>query len=360
MRNSQFLLDTQIIFWYQQYRYGTVGERMNEMLSKKWVVLIPMALCLILGLGGAVGTAEGQGKFPSKNITFIVPLTPGGGFDTNARLIAPFLKKYLPGHPNVIIKNVPGGESRLGIMEMYKAKPDGHTLCIFNIPGNLMAQIVGLAEADLTKVAWIGRITDSIYVTALAPKSKLRTLEDLRKAPQLKVGVVGLTSTANLGMVISAQEMGFKIKLIRHDGSQESILSTIRGDTDLVIHSFPTLRKFIVDSKDLLPFVVYYKERLKELPETPTIGELGFSSLLDLVTVDYMVGTTPGIPDDVLRTWREAFDKSVADPEYQKIMKEYVKFPLGPLNGRQAEQMVRDYIKIYSKYKDLILQFSPK
>jgi tripartite-type tricarboxylate transporter receptor subunit TctC len=328
------------------------------MLLKKSVVLI--SITLVLGLAAPVRTAEGQGKFPSKNITFIVPLTPGGGFDTNARLIAPFLKKYLPGHPNVIIKNVPGGESRIGIMEMYKARPDGHTVCIFNIPGNLMAQIVGLAEADLTKVAWIGRITDSIYVTALAPKSKLRTLEDLRKAPPLKVGVVGLTSTANLGMIISAQEMGFKVRLIRHDGSQESILSTIRGDTDLVIHSFPTLRKFIVDSKDLMPFVVYYRERLKELPETPTIGELGYSNLLDLVTVDYMVGTTPGIPEDVLRTWRDAFDKAVSDPEYQKIMREYMKLPIGALKGHQAEQKVRDYIKTYSKYKELILQYSPK
>ncbi len=333
---------------------------MKGMLLKKCFVLISITLWLILGAVELVRAAEGKGKFPSTNITFIVPLTPGGGFDTNARLIAPFLKKYLPGQPNVIIKNVPGGESRIGIMEMYKAKPDGHTVCIFNIPGNLMAQIVGLAEYDLTKVAWIGRITDSIYVIALAPKSKLRTLEDLRKAPQLKVGVVGLTSTANLGMIISSQEMGFKVKLIRHDGSQESILSTIRGDTDLVIHSFPTLRKFIVDSKDLVPFVVYYKERLKELPETPTIGELGYNNLLDLVTVDYMVGATPGTPDDVQKVWRDAFDKAVSDPEFQKMMKEYMKLPVGSLNGRQAEQKVGDHIKTYSKYKDLVLQYSPK
>lgn len=223
-----------------------------------------------------------------------------------------------------------------------------------------MAQIVGLAEYDLTKAAWIGRITDSVYVIALAPKSKLRNLEDLRKAPQIKVGVVGLTSTANLGMIISAQEMGFKVKLIRHDGSQESILSTIRGDTDLVIHAFPTLRKFIVDSKDLVPFVVYYKERLKELPDIPTIGELGYGNLLDVVTVDYMVGTTPGTPNDIVKVWRDAFDKAGSDPEFQRMMKDYLKLPINPLNGQQTEQKVKDYIKTYSKYKDLILQYSPK
>ena len=329
-------------------------------MLKTWKMLTAAVLFTIMAGTGLVCAAEKKGSFPSANITFIVPVTPGGGFDTNARLIAPFLKKYLPRQPNVVIKNVPGGEWRIGIMEMYKARPDGHTIAIFNLPGNLIGQITNLAEYDLNKVSWLGRITDSIYVCALSPKSGLKTLQDLRKAPQIKAGVVGLTSTTSLGIIISAQEMGFKARLINYNGSQEAILSAIRGDVDMVIYVFPSLRRFIVEAKDLHPFAVYAPQRLKELPDTPTIGELGYSDLLKVISIDYMVGAPPGTPENIMSVWRDVFDKAVADAEFQKIMREQLRHPLGPLNGKQAAQKVKDYSGVYSRYKDLVMQYTPK
>lgn len=299
-------------------------------------------------------------KFPTKDITFIVPVSPGGGYDTNARILAPFLKKYLPGQPNVVVKNVPGGEWRLGIMEMYKSPPDGHTICTFNIPGNVIGQVTGQAEYDLNKVAWIGRTTDTIYVWAFSPKSNLRSLDDLRKAAQVKSGVVGLTSTSALAAIFAAREIGFKVKPINHDGSQEAILAAVRGDVDMVIFPYPSLRKFIVESKDLTPFAVFAKERLKDLPDTPTIVELGYEALLLVAGTEYMVGTVPGTPPEILKIWRDAFDKAVADPEFQKMMQDQLKLPAHPLNGEQTAERVKNAIAVFSKYKDLIMEYMPK
>lgn len=328
-----------------------------------------VAVVVLAACGGGAPAPEQKGgqtekqaaapKFPSKDITFIVPVSPGGGYDTYSRILAPFLQKYLPNNPNVVVKNVPGGEWRLGIMEMYKAQPDGHTISIFNIPGNVAGQVTGQAEYDLTKVNWIGRITDTVYVTALSAKSKFRTLEDLRKADVVKAGVVGLSSTAGLSVIISAKEMGYKVNPINHDGSQEAIMSAIRGDVDLVTYPYPTLQKFFTDGKDLLPFVVYADKRLKDLPDTPTIGEMGFPGLLGTVRMDYMLGTTPGVPEEVLKVWRDSFDKAVADPEFQRLMAE-AKQPASPLKAEEAAKAVKDAISGYEKYKDLILQYSAK
>jgi tripartite-type tricarboxylate transporter receptor subunit TctC len=299
--------------------------------------------------------------FPTKDVTFIIPVSPGGGFDTNARILAPYLKKYLPTQPNVVPKNVPGGEWRLGIMEMYKAQPDGHTIAIFNLPGNVLGQITNTAEYDLNKVAWIGRITDTVYVTALSPKSKFRTLDDLRAAATpAKAGVVGLTSSSALAMILSAEEMGFKVKLINYDGSADAILAAVRGDVDLVIYPFPTLQKFIVGSKDLTPFNVYAKERLKELPDVPTVGEQGYASLLSVVALDYMVGTVPGTPEPILKIWRETFDKAMKDPDFLKMMTDQLKRPPSPLNAEQAALKVKDTLNVYAKYKSLVEQYVPK
>jgi len=197
-------------------------------------------------------------------------------------------------------------------------------------------------------------------VTALSPKTKVRTLEDLRKAANLKTGVVGLSSTASLATLIAADEMGFKVKPINYDGSTEALLSAIRGDTDLVTFNFPSIKRFIVDSKDLVPFVVYSKARIKELADTPTIAEMGYEKLLEVVGLDNMVGAAPGTPPDVIKIWRDSFDKAMADPEFRKMITNQLKHDPTPLNGEQTLQKVTGYFKTYARYKDLIMQYTAK
>lgn len=298
--------------------------------------------------------------FPTKDITFIIPVSPGGGFDTNARLLAPFLKKYLPSQPNVVVKNVPGGEWRLGIMEMAKSAPDGHTIAIFNVPGNLVGQITGQAEYDLNKIAWIGRITDTTYVAVLSPKSPYKTLDDLRKATQVKSGVVGLTSSSALATIFAGEEMGFKVKLINFDGSTDALLAAVRGDIDMAVYPFPSVQKFVVGSTDLTPLMVFSKTRLKDLPNVPTVGDLGYEKLLSVVSLDYMVGTVPGTPDSLLKIWRDAFDKAMKDPEFLKLMTDKDKSAPNPLSGNDTAARVKDALTVYAKYKDLVMQFAPK
>ncbi len=298
--------------------------------------------------------------FPTKDITFIIPVSPGGGFDTNARILAPYLKKYLPGNPNVVPQNVPGGEWRLGIMQMLKSPPDGSTIAIFNIPGNVLGQVTSTAEYDLNKVPWIGRITDTIYVMALSPKSKYKTLDDLKKATEVKSAVVGLTSSSALAVMFAAQEMQFKVKMINYDGSTEAILSAVRGDVDMVIYPFPSLQKFVVGSTDLTPFVVFSKDRIKELPNTPTIVDMGYPNLLTVVALDYDIGTVPGTPDSLLKTWRDAFSKAVADPDFVKMMTDQLKRAPTPLNADQTAKSISDSLTLYTKYKDVVMQYVPK
>ncbi len=76
----------------------------------------------------AVGTAQAA-DFSGKTIEWIIPFKEGGGSDTWARFNAPFFSRYLPGHPTVIVKNVPGGGSTTGANQFAaRARPDGLTL----------------------------------------------------------------------------------------------------------------------------------------------------------------------------------------------------------------------------------------
>jgi len=294
-----------------------------------------------------------QAKFPSKTITYVIPVTPGGGFDTASRMLIPYLKKYLPGKPNIIVRNTPGGEWSIGINKMYRAKPDGHTVCILNLPGNAVGQVLGTAKYDLNKIKWIGNIAQTVYVTALSKKSKYRTLKDLQAAPVVTSGVVGLASTAGLGTVIAAERMGVKMKPIPGDGSVQAILAAIRGDVDWVQYPFSTLKRSIIDSDDLIPVWVFSKKRHKMLPNVPTIAELGYEDLLDIVSMYRPVGGPPGLPDDIYKIWKDAFWKATNDPEFLKKMVKANRNPK-PMTAEETTTMVRNAVKQVAKYEKLL------
>jgi len=284
-------------------------------------------------------------------------VTPGGGFDTATRMLVPYLEKYLPGKSNVIVKNIPGGSWSIGITKMYRSKPDGHTVCIFNMPGNAVNQVLGTAKFDLNKVKWIGNISQVVYVGAVSRKTKYQDLKAMQGAPEITSGVVGLASTAGLGTVIAAERMGFNIKPIPGDGSVQAILGAIRGDFDYVQYPFSTLKRSIVDSQDLKPVWVFAKKRLPLLPDVPTIEEMGYGDLLDIVSMYRPVGGPPGLPSDIHKVWEDAFMKATSDPEFQKKMVKANRNPL-PMTAAETTEMIRRGIGEVEKYKDLLKKYT--
>jgi tripartite-type tricarboxylate transporter receptor subunit TctC len=320
------------------------------MRAKKGLIFLVACFSFSFALNSGAWAA-----FPEDNVTFIIPVSPGGGFDTTARLLTPYLQKYLPQRVNVICKNVPGGEWMVGINQMYRSKPDGYTIGIFNMPGNVVHMITGQAKFDLNKVTWFGTPADITYVTALSPKSKYKTLKDLQQAPEVLAGTVGLASTAGLGTVLAAEAMGIKTKYIPHDGSTEAVLAGIRGDVDWVQYPFGTLKKHF-DAKELIPVWVYAKNRLPELPNVPTIGEIGYPQLLPVVTMFRPIGGPPGMSAEVTKIWQETFKKADQDPEFVSAMKKGRLEPTyyGP---EETEQMVKESVKTFAQYKDILLKY---
>ena len=317
-------------------------------------------VCLSLAITASIwvltmNEAAAKSAFPSKTITYVVPTSPGGGFDTFSRMIIPYLRKYLPGNPNIIIKNAPGGEWKIGINKMYRAKPDGHTIAVLNMPANALPQVLGEARYDLRKATWLGNIGEVTYVTALSLKCKYKTIEALKKAPMVTSGTVGLASTAGLGTLLAAERMGIKMKYIPHSGSTEAILAGIRGDVDWVQYPFSTLKKSIVDSQDLIPVWVYSKKRLKLIPDVPTIAELGYPDLVDVIKMLRPVAAPPGLPDDIAQIWKDAFWKATNDPEFQKkqIAANATPYPMRP---QELEEMVEAAMKLLVQYKEIILK----
>lgn len=340
-----------------------MGER-RKWLSLGVLSLFLLSMFLLVGCGGNKAAQQADSKseaapgvekstFPSKDLTLVVPFSPGGSFDTYARLVAPYIQRHLPGKVNVVVKNVSGGDSLIGLMEVYGAKPDGYTIGLFMTPGQAVRQVLGNVQYDLKKVTWLGRLTTTTYATAVAPNSKYKSIQSLQAAPSVKLGTAAISGA--IATLISAERMGIKVNPISHEGSQEAILSTIRGDVDYVQFPFTSLQK-LISSGELIPILVFADKRLPAIPDTPTNIEIGYPDLSDVVVQDYYLGTAPGTPEGVSKILRQAIADALRDPELLAAS-EKAKMPLNHADADRSMANITRTIETYAKYKEILARY---
>src|SRR5690349_6028783 len=195
--------------------------------------------------------AFGAAAFPAKNIQFIIPYAPGGGFDVYVRLIGPVMENYLPNKVSIVPMNIAAGGGSRGVAQLYRSKPDGYTIGILNIPGMfILQQQQGAGAYDLAKFSWIGAMGEGErYVISVGAKSPLKTYADLKalsaKRP-VKLSVTGPEGTAYAATMIGSQLLGLRTQLITgYKGSADYVVAAIRGDSDAVIAAIPTTLRFV-------------------------------------------------------------------------------------------------------------------
>ncbi len=296
--------------------------------------------------GGALAT-----DFPKKNITFIIPYGPGGGFDTYVRKIAPMMEKHLPNKVNVIPKNVDGAGGRMAVADLFRAKPNGYTIAIFNMPGMLLDKILGKkSRYDIEKFTWLSQIAVTPYILSVNSKGPYRTIAALKAAKGLKYPVTSPNSTAYVAGKIMAAAIGLNIKVLPgYKGSAKTSLSIIRGDTHLSLFAFRQHAKY-AKSGDLIG-VLSLQEK-SPWPGIPTVREIGHPELAVLAT-ERIVGTAPGTPKAIARVLEEALIKGGNDPSIQAWAKKG-KRALNPRSAADTQKRVDHLIKFYSKFRSTL------
>lgn len=326
--------------------------------TTKRIFVFGVSMVFLIGMMGA---ADVQGAaasgYPEKNITFEVPTPPGGSYDTVSRLLATFLEKYLPRKVNIVILNKPGASMDIGISYLWRSKPDGYTLGIFNLPGNAVNQVMGRARWDLTKMTWIGNVTSTPQMGAVSDKSRYKSFKDLLEAKHVfKVATVGINTVAGLATAVTAETLHMKMKPVVHDGGRAAVTAALRGDVDYVQLAYPILIKFA--GKGITPVIVFADKPSRGLPGVPTIKDFGHEDLLDVTTSRFVVGAPPGVPPKIAGILREAFNKACKDPEFIAKIEKFTKYEMRPLDYIGAEKIVKNSLRAVEKYKPLIERLS--
>jgi tripartite-type tricarboxylate transporter receptor subunit TctC len=303
------------------------------------------------GAAALVAAGSASAAFPEKNITFIIPYGPGGGFDTYVRKIAPVMAKYLGGKVNVVPKNVAGAGGRKALNVLYRAKPDGYNIAVFNMPGMLLDKILGKKQSyDIDKFTWLGRIAQSKYVLTVGKKSPYQDIKSLQKAKGLKYAVTSKASGSYVAGKIMAKAMGLDIKFLTgYKGSAKISLSMVRGDTHLSLFNTRSYAKWAKggDIKAVLSF-----EPKSPFPGVPTAREVKHPSL-EALTIERVVGTTPGVPAAVQKKLSDALFAALNDPSIQAWHKK-TKRPIDPLSGADTAKLLGNLVKFFQQYKDIL------
>ena len=290
--------------------------------------------------------------FPEKDITLVVPFSPGGGFDTYARLIAPFLEKHLPNKVHVIIKNEPGAGGRKGLADVYRSEPDGYKIVIVNVPGAMVPPIIGQKVAyDLEKITWLTRLSDDAYLLCVPAKSPLKTFADFKAYAtknKVKMASTGAGTTIDAMTKVILGVLGVKGDIVTgYKGTKETTLALMRGDTPAGILPHLSARKYI-QAGEIRALLTTDDESADK--NVPTAKSLGLDEINGLA-IHRLIAAPPGTPTAVRKILSDAFMAAMADPE-AKAAAAKAHRPFAPLNGDQAEAAVKKQLALFLRFKD--------
>jgi tripartite-type tricarboxylate transporter receptor subunit TctC len=247
------------------------------------------------------GAAPAQ-SFPSKPVTLVVPVAPGGILDTVARMLAADMSKHLDGQP-VIVDNKPGASGNIGASLVAKSPPDGYTLLVgysmFHVGNPSMFK--NLTWDPLRDFASVSMVAVSPHVVAVNPSVPVKTLKELvdlaKKEPgKLNYASPGSGSVPHVGMELFKLQTGIDIVHVPYKGAGPMMQDVIGGAVQSTIATPPSLLGF-VQSGRVRALAVAAKTRHPLMPDVPTTAEAGFPNfeLEAWVALFAPAGTPPAV-----------------------------------------------------------------
>ncbi len=271
--------------------------------------------------------ARPQAGYPDRPIRLIVPFAPGGSSDFAARIIQQPLAEAL-GQP-VVIENRTGAAGNVGMEAAARAAPDGYSVFVGNV-GTLAINPAVFGERlrvsplrDFAPVGLVSLTPDVLVVREDLPVRSVRELVAYAKANPGKVnyGSPGSGSANRLEMELLREAAGGldMVHVPYPAGAGQAVTALVAGDVHCL---YVTLSSAIgqIQAGKLRALAVTIGQRVKALPEVPTMRESGFP--------DYVAGSWTGIampagtPGPIIGRWAALLHQVMAQPEVARRLRD--------------------------------------
>ncbi|MEY4864126.1 MAG: hypothetical protein RLZ51_2221 [Pseudomonadota bacterium] len=248
----------------------------------------PSGLASLAGLAGMSGLSapafaqDAAAAYPSKPIRLLVGFAPGGSTDIIARTLAAKMQEQW-GQP-VTVENRPGAGSNLGAEAVLRADPDGYTLLIGTIANATNMSLYKNLKYDIQRdFVAVSQVMAAPSVLVVSPTLPVQDLKELIALAKAKPGVLTYASSGAGGSPHLAGELfclrtDIRMVHVPYKGAAPALADVISGQVNL---GFKTALTAVppIKSGRLRPIAVAANKRLAQLPEVPTLAELGVADL---------------------------------------------------------------------------------
>jgi tripartite-type tricarboxylate transporter receptor subunit TctC len=260
-----------------------------------------------------IATAMAQ-TYPSRPITMIVPLAPGGSTDVIARIMAEGMRASL-GQP-VIVENTTGAGGTIGVGRLARAAPDGYTIGIGQWGTNMANGAIYTLQYDLLKdfepIALIATQPFLIVTRKTMPANDLKELIAWLKANPDKAtqGNSGIGTPSHVAGVFLQNAVGAKWPLVPYRSAGLSMQDLVAGNIDLTLDT-PAVSMPQVRTGNIKAYAVTAKSRIAVAPDIPTTDEAGLPGFY--FSFWHALWAPKGTPKDVIAKLNGAAVIALAD-----------------------------------------------
>jgi tripartite-type tricarboxylate transporter receptor subunit TctC len=312
-------------------------------------------LALALGICASAHADPIADFYRGRSISLILSAGAGGGYASYAQAFAPYFSAHIPGNPNIVIQNMPGGGGIRAMLYLNSVAPkDGTTLGLVHssVP---FAPLYGTKSANFDPRAmnWIGSIDASTGICVSWHTSGIATWQDVLAKP-FTVGSTGAGSQMETMPLMLDNLFSTKIKVIAgYVGGNDIYLAMERGEVQGrcggLISSIRSTRSDWFPQKKVNVPIQIARTRNPIFPDVPAISEFAKDDrtrkILQLVLapleMDRPILAPPGVPAERVAALRTAFHAAMNDPAFiTRAEKESLE--IGEVSGTDVAQILND------------------
>ena len=261
-------------------------------------------------------TAPAPAAYPDQPINLIIAYAPGGGTDIAARLMIPFIEKYLGEGAKINVINRPGASGDIGFSALAAATPDGYTIGFINTPPVLATPIERKTGYTWQSYDLLGNVVDDPGTFCVHNDSPHKTLADLAAFAKANPGIVTVGSTGvgsddHLAMLQFQKAAGVKMNHIPFKGSSET-RNAVNGKQIVVAAiNVGEALQFLKGGTPIRCLGQMTQVRMGMAPDWPTFKEQGYN--FEMASLRG-IAAPKGLPPAIRERLVSAIERAAADP----------------------------------------------
>ena len=321
--------------------------------------------------------AQSEEFYEGKTLRIVVAYSPGGGYDTYARLIARYFGKHIPGNPRMIVENRPGAGGLIAANYLYNARRQ-NGLNVLHVGGSTVIKQLTASQNvkyDMSKFQYVGAPTTQQSVLVITKRSGITNIEQVlgKDGKQLALGGISTGSPTDVAAILLRDVLGGNVKLVTgYKGTSNIRLAMEAGELNGMFNAWSSLKASNwaqIQSGEWLVLLQISEKPIPDLPKpVPLMQGLAKTDearrLIRLTTLvpyqfarPFLMG--PRVPKERVLALQTAFEKTMADPDFLGEAKK-THLAVNPLDGQQLLSSVEEFLTMPADIKTKVIDLLVK